>query len=60
MFSKVVKYLGDVRQETAKVIWPPRKELQGSAIVVIVMSLILAVFVFGIDFTLGRILKLIL
>lgn len=60
VFAKVVKYLDDVRQETRKVIWPTRAELRGSAVVVIVLSLILAGFIFGVDFILNNLLKLIL
>ena len=59
MFGKVIKYLGEVRQETGKVIWPARQELQGSAAIVIVLSLILAVFVFFTDFILTNILRVI-
>jgi preprotein translocase subunit SecE len=59
LIGKVTKYLGDVKRETGKVIWPSRKELQESAVIVVVLSLILAVFVFGVDFSLNNILKLI-
>ncbi len=59
MIGKVVKYLGEVRQETGKVIWPSRVELRGSATIVVVLSLLLALFVFVIDFILNNILKVI-
>ena len=60
MISKVTQYLSDVRRETAKVIWPTRGELQESATIVIILSLLLAAFVFFIDYILNNILKLIL
>lgn len=60
MIGKVVKYLNDVKSETSKVIWPSRSELQGSAVIVVVLSLMLAIFVFGIDFILNNILKFVL
>ena len=57
LIGKVTKYFSDVRRETKKVIWPPRSELQESAIIVIVLSLIMAVFVFIVDQILMMILK---
>jgi preprotein translocase subunit SecE len=38
-----------VRVETSRVHWPTRKETIATAIMVIIMTLILAVFFFGID-----------
>lgn len=60
MFNKVVKYLGDVRQELSKVMWPTRAELRESSVIVILLSLILAVFTYSIDFILTQLLRLIL
>ena len=60
MIKKGIKYLGEVRQEMNKVIWPSRLEIRDSAVIVIVLSLILAVFVFGIDIVLNNILRIIL
>ncbi len=39
--------------ELKKVSWPSWAELKGSTIIVLVFSLILAIFLFGIDRTLG-------
>ncbi|MDP8228397.1 MAG: preprotein translocase subunit SecE [Candidatus Electryoneaceae bacterium] len=60
MINKAVKYIGDVRRETAKVLWPSWGELRESAVVVIVMTLLCAVFIFSVDFFLTNILKLII
>jgi len=60
VFNKVVKYLGDVRQELSKVMWPTRAELRESSVIVILLSLILAVFTYSIDFILTQLLRLIL
>ena len=49
MIGKVTKYLSDVKRETSKVIWPSRAELQESAVIVVVLSMLLAIFVWGID-----------
>jgi preprotein translocase subunit SecE len=47
--QKFVQYLKDVRSELAKVNWPTRNELSGATVLVIVTSLIVSIFVYGID-----------
>jgi preprotein translocase subunit SecE len=49
MFKKISNYFGEVRQELSKVSWPSREELYGSVVVVVVLCLILAIFVYGVD-----------
>ncbi len=49
MFRKISKFFQDVKQEMSKVSWPTREELKGTTIIVIVISLILAVFIFITD-----------
>jgi len=52
--SKIVNYVKDSYDELInKVSWPTYKELQSSAIVVAVASLIIALIVFVMDFTTG-------
>ena len=60
MIQKAVNYVKDVKTEMAKVSWPTRAELYESTIIVLVLSLILAIFVFGVDQGLSNILKIIL
>jgi len=60
MFKKAIGYLKDVRQEMSKVTWPTRAELWESTVIVLVLSGILAVFVFGADISLSRLIKIIL
>jgi preprotein translocase subunit SecE len=60
MFKKAMAYLKDVRQEMSKVTWPTRTELWQSTIVVLALSGILAVFVFGADLSLSKLINLIL
>ncbi|WP_244954833.1 preprotein translocase subunit SecE [Sphingomonas lutea] len=38
-----------VRAETAKVHWPTRKETIATAIMVLIMTTLLAIFFFGVD-----------
>jgi len=59
MFKKLSNFLQEVRQEMSKVSWPSRGELRGTTILVIVITLILSVFIFGVDKLLQLVLDLI-
>ena len=43
------EFIRQVRAETAKVVWPTRKETVATAIMVMIMTTILALFFFGTD-----------
>ena len=43
------EFIRQVRAETAKVHWPTRKETVATAIMVMIMTALLAFFFFGID-----------
>jgi preprotein translocase subunit SecE len=43
------EFIRQVRAETAKVVWPTRKETVATAIMVMIMSLALSFFFFGTD-----------
>ena len=43
------EFIRQVRVETSRVHWPTRKETVATAIMVIIMTLLLAVFFFGVD-----------
>lgn len=58
MFDKIKRFLLEVKQEMAKVSWPTREELSGSTIAVIIISMALAIFIFGVDIILRRIFAL--
>jgi len=60
MFRRIAGFLSDVKQEMSKVSWPSREELIGSTYVVLILSGIMAVYIFGIDTLLSNILKLLL
>jgi preprotein translocase subunit SecE len=53
-------YIRDVIAELKKVTWPTRDELRGSTITVIVFSIISTVYVFFVDFLLGKLVQLVL
>jgi len=43
------QYFREVRSEASKVVWPSRKETVTTAIMVMIMTALLAIFFFGID-----------
>ena len=43
------QFIRQVRAETAKVHWPTRKETVATAIMVVIMTTVLALFFFGVD-----------
>lgn len=43
------EFLRQVRAETAKVVWPTRKETVTTAIMVMIMTALLGIFFFGVD-----------
>ena len=54
------EYLRDVRAEFDKVTWPTWDELKGQTGVVLVVSLIIALFIFGVDQILNQLVRLVL
>ncbi len=54
------EFVRQVRAETAKVVWPSRKEVVQTTILVLIMTTILAVFFLGVDQVLGRSVKFLL
>lgn len=60
MFKRGINYLREVGEEMRKVSWPTRQQVVESSVIVVLLSVILAVFTFTVDFILNRLLKLIL
>ena len=60
MKDKIINFFIDVAKEMDKVTWPSREELMESTKIVILVTLIIAVFTFVIDFAVQEILKVIL
>jgi preprotein translocase subunit SecE len=56
--SRSVDFLREVKAELGKVSWSTREELMGSTAVVIVLTSIIAVFIFIIDSALARLLSI--
>jgi len=49
MFGKIATFFEQVKQEVSKVVWPTRRETVSSAIMIVVFSVITAVFFFLVD-----------
>ena len=57
MKEKIISFFTDVYKEMNKVTWPKRDELQDSTILVLVVCLIIAAFVYGVDTVVSQVLK---
>jgi preprotein translocase subunit SecE len=51
------EFFRQVRSEASKVVWPTRKETVTTAIMVLIMTALLAVFFFGVDALFSAIVK---
>ena len=51
------EFMRQVRAETAKVVWPTRKETITTAVMVLIMTTLLAIFFFGVDAMFSAIVK---
>ena len=54
------EYIRQVRAEAGKVVWPTRKETITTAIMVMILTTVLAIFFFGIDSLLNTIAQFLL
>jgi preprotein translocase subunit SecE len=54
------QFVREVRQELAKVTWPPRSELLQMTVMVFLMSALAALFFFGVDQVIALLVRLVL
>lgn len=54
------EFIRQVRAETAKVHWPTRKETISTAIMVLIMTTLLAIFFFGVDAVISTVVRFLL
>jgi preprotein translocase subunit SecE len=54
------EFIQQVRAEVSKVTWPTRRETIITTIMVVIMSIIAAIFFLGVDWVLGNVVQLIL
>jgi preprotein translocase subunit SecE len=60
MKDKIINFFTDVAKEMDKVTWPSREELTESTKIVILVTVIIAVFTYFVDLAVQEILKAIL
>lgn len=60
MIGKTNEFLANVKAELTKVTWPAKKDTYASTTVVIVLVLLSAVFLGGVDIILSRLIRLVL
>ena len=58
--NKAGEFLGQVRTELQKVTWPTRKETYGTTVVVIVLVLMVAVYLWVVDTALSTLIRTLL
>ena len=54
MFNKISKYFNGVQTEMKKVTWLSKQEMLGSTVIVGVFSILIAIFLFFVDFGLSE------
>ncbi len=57
MKDKIINFFADVKREMGKVTWPTWDELMESTKIVIILSLVLAVFTWIVDYAVSFVLK---
>jgi len=60
MINKIKQFFQEVQFEMKKVSWPTWDELRGSTYVVLTLTLMVAVFLFIVDFILNRLMSVLL
>jgi preprotein translocase, SecE subunit, bacterial len=60
LFTRLIKYFRDSRGEFKKVVWPSRQQVLNNTGVVLAVVLVAGVFLFGLDYALGAIMRFIL
>jgi preprotein translocase subunit SecE len=60
MKEKIIAFFTDVVREMSKVTWPKKEELRDSTVIVLVVCLIIAVFIYLVDTVVAKALSSIL
>ena len=58
-FGGFGKRFRDIKGEMKKIVWPTKSQIINNTLIVIAVTLIAAVFIYGIDTVFGRLLQLI-
>lgn len=57
--NKIKEFIEGVRKEMAKVSWPSQQELIDNTVIVIVFTIVISAFIFGVDQVYSTILEVI-
>jgi preprotein translocase subunit SecE len=60
MKEKIIAFFTDVYREMSKVTWPKKEELRDSTVIVLVVCLLIAVFIYFVDTVVSKALSSIL
>ncbi|MBI5475857.1 MAG: preprotein translocase subunit SecE [Ignavibacteriales bacterium] len=60
MKEKIIAFLTDTVKEMKKVTWPSKEELRESTMIVLAVCGIIAAFVFGVDWVVSTLMKVII
>jgi len=58
--ANISKFLGEVRAEARKVVWPDRKETMQATLMVVVMVLFLSLFLWIVDSSFSALVKMVI
>lgn len=59
-FKKIARFFKDLKSEIKKIVWPTKKQVRNNTVVVLTVVVISGIFIVGLDFLLGLLVKLIL
>jgi preprotein translocase subunit SecE len=59
MIDRIVNYLKSVRAETSRVTWPTRNEVVSLTVLILLMTVILTLYIWGIDGVVAFFLRLV-
>ncbi|MEN6368847.1 MAG: preprotein translocase subunit SecE [Thermotogota bacterium] len=57
MIERMVNYLKGVRQEVARVSWPTRNEIISLTALILLLTVVLTLYIWGVDGVIGLILR---
>ncbi|MDD5264798.1 MAG: preprotein translocase subunit SecE [Candidatus Bipolaricaulis sp.] len=57
MIERMVNYLKGVRQEVARVSWPTRNEVISLTALILLLTVVLTLYIWGVDGVIGLILR---
>ena len=60
LIASIPTFINQVKAETAKVVWPSRRETGMTAVMVVIMTLMLGIFFFAVDWGFSRIVRFLL